>query len=106
VTDEVVVVFQNCVNIQELVPGSHSEACRGDIRFVDVKLEVTDMQEEEKEEQDPLAVACPVIKTEHEVSFMAVSIIRHISQLSAPACFVRVPFISHTCINSTVVCRF
>jgi hypothetical protein len=89
VTDEVVVVFQNCVNLMELVPGSHSEPCH-DVNFVDVKVEeVTDLQEEEEEEKDPLAVTCQVIKTECEVSFMSVcpllgTFLRYIDVLVLP----------------------
>jgi hypothetical protein len=79
--ENAVVVLQNCINLLEVVPGSYSETCltsHDDNQVIDIKVEnVADMQEEE----DPLLITSPVIKTEHEVSCMSVYIVRHISQI-------------------------
>jgi hypothetical protein len=62
-------LFQNCVSLVELVPGSYSEPCNDDNQCIDVKFEeVADI----KEEKGPLLAKLPVINTEHEVSFMSV----------------------------------
>jgi hypothetical protein len=68
-TDNVMVIFQNCSNLMEHAPRSYSEPCYDVSQFLHVKAEeVTHIQEEE----DTHAVPFPVIKTEHEVSFMSV----------------------------------
>jgi hypothetical protein len=70
ITDNVVVVFQDCSNLTEHEPGEYREPYYDVSQFLHVKIEeVTHIQEEE--EDDPLAVPFPVIKT-HEVSFMSV----------------------------------
>jgi hypothetical protein len=76
VTDKVVVVFQNCVNLLENVPGSCNETCHDRIEAVHIKVEEdTYMQEEEEEEEDPDSVAFPVVKVEDEVSSVSVPVV-------------------------------
>jgi hypothetical protein len=56
------VILQNCRDLVEVVPGSYSEIY---VTSQDIKVEeLSDVQEEE----DPLLLRVPVIKTEHEVS--------------------------------------
>jgi hypothetical protein len=67
------VVLQNCIDLQKVVPGSHNETSLAfsydGNQVIDIKVEgVTGIQEEE----DPLRITSPVIKAEHEVSYMAV----------------------------------
>jgi hypothetical protein len=71
VTDKVMVVSQNCMDLARVMPGS----CSGTFitphsgnEVINIKVEVTDRQEEE----DSVRVTVPVIKDEHEVSCMAV----------------------------------
>jgi hypothetical protein len=67
--DKFVVVFQKCVSLVELQPGLYSEPCHDGNQCIDIKVEeVADI----KEEEDPLQAVFPVLKTEHEVSFMSV----------------------------------
>jgi hypothetical protein len=72
-TDMVMLVLQNFVNTLNILPDSYRETCHDENQVVDIKLEnvsdikledVTDIQEEED----------PVIKAEHEVSYMSVCI--------------------------------
>jgi hypothetical protein len=79
VTNNDVVVFQDCANLMEIVPGSHSEPCHEEHQFIHVNVEDVIGIKEEMEVDDPLAITYPVIEIEDEVSFMSVSIIRHIS---------------------------
>jgi hypothetical protein len=75
------VVLQNCMSVQEVVPGSYSETCltsHYENQVIDIKVEdAADIQEEE----DPLLITSPEIKAEHEVSFMSLCIVGHISQI-------------------------
>jgi hypothetical protein len=96
VTNNVVVVFQDCANLMEIVPGSHSEPCHEEHQFIHVNVEDVIGIKEEMEVEDPLAITYPVIETEDEVSFMSVSIIRHISHISSVACLGSVPYMSST----------
>jgi hypothetical protein len=52
-------------------PGSDSETCHDGNQVIDIKVEVTDVQEEE----DPVLITFPLMKTEHEVSCMMVCIL-------------------------------
>jgi hypothetical protein len=78
---KIMLVLQNCINLQEAVPGSYSETCltsHDESQVIDIKVEdAADIQEEE----DPLLITSPEIKAEHEVSFMSLCIFRHISQI-------------------------
>jgi hypothetical protein len=49
--------------------GSYNETCHDENEFIDIKVEVTDAQEEE---EDPLLIKFPLIKSELEVSCMMV----------------------------------
>jgi hypothetical protein len=85
---DIVVIFQNCSNLMEHAPHSYSEPCYDVTQFLHVKVqEVTHIQEEE----DTHAVPFPVIKTEHEVSFMPVCPL--LDTFHRPACFIFL----HTC---------
>jgi hypothetical protein len=91
VTDKVVVVFQNCVNLLENVPGSYSETCHVGIEVIHIKVEeVTDMQEEEV---DPVLVPFSEIKAEPEVSFMSPLLGTFHRYTELPAFF----FVPHVC---------
>jgi hypothetical protein len=58
------VVLQNSMDLLKDVPGSDTEMCYDGNQVTDVKAEdVTDIQEDEH----PVLVACPVIKTEQVV---------------------------------------
>jgi hypothetical protein len=71
-TDNVVVAFQNCFNLLELVPGSYSETCYNGNQVINIKVEeVTDIQEEE----NPVPETFPAIKAEHEVSCKSVCLL-------------------------------
>jgi hypothetical protein len=60
----VLVILQNCRDLVKVVPGSYSEIY---VMSQDVKVEeLSDIQEEE----DPLLLPVPIIKAEHEVSFL------------------------------------
>jgi hypothetical protein len=96
VTKNAVVVFQNCANLMEPVPGSYSEPCHDEHQFIYVNVEDVIGIKEEMEVDDPLAITYPVIKIEDEVSFMSVSIIRHISHISRADCLGFVPYMSST----------
>jgi hypothetical protein len=75
VTDSLVVVFQDCVSLPEVVPVPYIEQCHYGNQFIHINVEeIADIQEEEQEveAEDPLALTFPVVNTEHEVSFMSV----------------------------------
>jgi hypothetical protein len=61
-------VTENCIHLLEAEPGSGIDTClqsRDTNDFVDTKVEdMTDMHEEE----NPLRVECPVIKSELEIT--------------------------------------
>jgi hypothetical protein len=58
------VVLQNCVDLQKVVPGSDSESCHDGSEVIDIKTEnVTDVEEDEL----PVLIAFPEIKDEEEV---------------------------------------
>jgi hypothetical protein len=61
ITDNIVVVFQDCSNLMEHVPGAYSETYYDVSQFLHVIIE-----------EDPFALPFPVTKAEHEVSFMPV----------------------------------
>jgi hypothetical protein len=74
--DAVVSIFQNCLNLPELAHASDSEPFHDGNRFIHIKVEEgADMQEDMEVGEDPLAVTCPVVKTENEVSFMSVCLL-------------------------------
>jgi hypothetical protein len=87
-SDEVLVVFQDCINSLEIVPGSDSETFRDGNQFIHIKVEEVAGIQEEMEVEDPLEITFPVMEAEPEVSFMTLSILRHISLISVPAYFV------------------
>jgi hypothetical protein len=90
-TDKVVVIFQNSVNLMACAPGSYSEPCYDVSQFLHIKVEeVTHVQKEE----DPRAVPFPVIKNEYEVSFMPMCLLSGTfhTHLDLP-----VSFLFHTC---------
>jgi hypothetical protein len=67
--DKGMVVLQNCIDLQKVIPDSYSETCltspHDGSQVINIKVEdVTDIQDEE----DPLQVTFPEIKAEHEVS--------------------------------------
>jgi hypothetical protein len=70
VIDKGTMLLQNCLDILKVEPGSVSETCpatsRNGNQIIDVKVEVSDTQEE----QDPLLISLPEIKAEYEVSCM------------------------------------
>jgi hypothetical protein len=86
-SDEVLVVFQDCINSLEIVSGSDSEMFRDGNQFIHIKVEEVAGIQEEMEVEDPLEITFPVMETEPEVSFMSLSILRHISLISVPAYF-------------------
>jgi hypothetical protein len=56
--------LQNCVNVLEVVPYSHTETCCGGNQVIGIKVEdVTDVQEDKYPQRELL----PVIKAEEEV---------------------------------------
>lgn len=76
----VMVVLQNCCDLPKVAPGSYNEtrvtSSHDGNQFVNIKVEdVVDTQEDE-EEEDPLLIEFPVMKSENEV---CKNIIRHIS---------------------------
>jgi hypothetical protein len=66
--DEDFMFLQNCVDFLKVAPGSHSDTCvpsHDGYQLHDIKVEyLADLQQEE----DPLLITSPVIKSEHEVS--------------------------------------
>lgn len=65
-------ILQNCKDLLKLEPGLCSETCvtsHDGNEVVSVQVEATD---EQHEEEDPLLVSFPVIKPEHEVSYIYV----------------------------------
>jgi hypothetical protein len=60
--------LQTCMDFLKVAPGSHSDTCvtsHGGYQLNDIKVEyITDIQQEE----DPLLITYPVIKSELEVS--------------------------------------
>lgn len=66
--DEDLVFLQNCIDFLKVAPGSHSDICvpsHDRYQLSDIKVEyLADIQQEE----DPLLITSPVIKSEHEVS--------------------------------------
>jgi hypothetical protein len=70
--DNGMMLLQNCVDLLKMIPGSYSETCPtssyGGNEGIDIKIEVTDIQEEE----EPEPVTFPVIKSENEVSCTSV----------------------------------
>jgi hypothetical protein len=67
------VVLQNCFDLLKVVPGSYSEtsltSSHDGNQVINIKVEdFADTQEEE----DPLLIKLPVMKSEHEVSYMSV----------------------------------
>jgi hypothetical protein len=65
------VVLQNCIDLLKVVPGSYSEvylsSSHDGNQVVNIKVEDFAGVEEE---EDPLLIEFPVIKPEHEVSYM------------------------------------
>jgi hypothetical protein len=75
--NESVVVLQNSMDLLNAVPGSDTEMCYDGNQVIDIKAEdVTDIQEDEH----PVQIACPVIKTEQEVRLC---VHRQITQMPA-----------------------
>jgi hypothetical protein len=72
------VVLQNCVDLQKVGPGSYSETCHARVQVIYIKTEDFTDTEEEKE-------TFPDIKSEHEVSFVSVCTVIHISKISSIA---------------------
>jgi hypothetical protein len=69
------VVLQNYIDLLKVVPGSYSEIyltpSHDGNQVINIKVEdFVGMQEEE--EEDPLLIKFPVMKSEHEVSCMSV----------------------------------
>jgi hypothetical protein len=76
-TDESMVVLQNSMDLLNAVPRSDTEMCYDGNQVINIKAEdVTDIQEDEH----PVQVACPVIKTEQEVRLC---VHRQITQMPA-----------------------
>jgi hypothetical protein len=64
VIDKCMVVLQNYMDLQKVVPGSDSETCHDGNEVIDIKTEnVTDVQED----KHSLLIRFPIIKTEQEV---------------------------------------
>jgi hypothetical protein len=74
--DKGVVVLQSCVDLPEVMPGSYSDTCKSSHDgndAISIKAEeVLDIKEEEK---DSVPVSSPVIKDEHEVRCVVVSLL-------------------------------
>jgi hypothetical protein len=90
-TDNVVVVLQNCVDLQKDEPGLHSEASPSSSEDGDqaVNIKVEDSSDIEDRE-NPMPMTVVGIKAEHEVSCMSLCPLLGISrsQLGFPAPFV------------------
>ena len=72
---ENLVFLQNCIHFLKAAPGSHSDthvtSSHDGCQLNDIKNEyITDIQEE----QDPLLITYPLIKSEHEVSCVCVCV--------------------------------
>jgi hypothetical protein len=68
-SDKVMLVLQNCMDLVKVEPGSDSETCHDGNHFIAIKVEkATDIQEED----DPVLTTFPVIKAEDVVSCMYV----------------------------------
>jgi hypothetical protein len=67
------VVLQNYVEILKVEPTSCSETHESSFddgnQDIDIKVEVTDLQEE-----DPLLLSLPVVHAEHEVSYVSLDV--------------------------------
>jgi hypothetical protein len=65
----IIIILQNCMDLLKVVPGSYSETCptssHDGNQVVNIKYEVTDVQEEE---EDPLLITSSGIRDEHTVS--------------------------------------
>jgi hypothetical protein len=73
-TDEGMVVLQNCVDMERCVPGPHSEthptSSHDANQVMNIKVEnVSDMQEEG---EDPVPISYKAVKAEREVSCVPV----------------------------------
>jgi hypothetical protein len=80
--DKCLVVLQNSVDLLKAVPGSDTEMYYTGNEVIDIKAEdVTDIQEDEH----PVLIACPVIKTEQVVRLY---IHRHITQIPYTNCLL------------------
>jgi hypothetical protein len=78
-----VVVLQNCINLPNDAPGSHSETCCAGVEFINVKVEeMTDIEDDES----PVSISSPAIKGEHEVSCVCAYFVIHTSQISSIIC--------------------
>jgi hypothetical protein len=70
------IVLQNYMDLPKFVAGETClTPCYDENQVIDIKVEITDEQDEE----DPLSITFPVIKPELEVSCMSVYIVRHVS---------------------------
>jgi hypothetical protein len=62
---KIIVVLQNCINLQKVIPGSHSETCHPRDDGTNIKdEELIDIEGE----TSPMPIKFPVVKDEPEVS--------------------------------------
>jgi hypothetical protein len=95
-TDKGTVVPQVSLDSQKDVPGLRSEACASSsldgVQAVNIKVEeFSDIEDRE----DPVPKTILGIKTEHEVSCMTMSVVRHISVTSRIVCSLSHLHLSH-----------
>lgn len=74
--DKDMLVLQNCMALVKVEPGSYSEACLTSSHdgnsVITIKVEDATDTLEEEEDDDSVPETFPVIKTEHEVSYISV----------------------------------
>jgi hypothetical protein len=74
------------MDLQEDVPGVCSKMCPASSHEGNGGIRIkTEAVSDEELKEVPMPISFPGIKTEHEVSFMSVSIVRHISYMSISA---------------------
>jgi hypothetical protein len=76
---KVIVVLQNCINLQKVVPGSYSETCHVGGQVIYIKTEVFSDEEEDK-------ATFPAIKSEDMVSCASVHCYPHFTIIQYAYC--------------------
>jgi hypothetical protein len=74
--DNDMLILQRCVGLPKVQPSSCSETCvtssQNENQVLDMKVEEGSVGEGEEEEEDPLLIPFPAMKTEYDVSFVCI----------------------------------
>jgi hypothetical protein len=93
VTDKGVVVLQKCLDLPEVMPGSYSDTCLSSHDGNDVVSIKVEEVLHIKEEENSVPVSSPVIKDEHEVRCMVVSLLNHFTDIENWLLSFSLPFV-------------